>query len=582
VIFLQSGLTAVLLSINVSKPGSCLGGIMRNGSLCLWGLAWLLFLSVACEHPADFDCIIDNGLILDGTGGAGVTGGVAIRDGVIVEVGELSSRSATRVIDAKGRAVAPGFIDMMGGSSIPLLTDPVSAESKLRQGITTMVAGEGTSMAPQNEETFALMNRNGALDREWRTFDEYIRILEDKGIALNVIHNVGAAQVRRIAIGEQDREPTGEELEEMKALLAQAMQDGAVGLSSALIYPPGAYAKTEELIELAKVVAEYDGIYLTHVRNESGQVLEAIEEAIRIGREAALPVHVYHLKAAGQENWPLMEEALELIEKTRAEGIEITADIYPYIRNGIGLGSFIHPRHFAEGPEALITKLSGEAFRSELRREIETTSDWENWYRHVGQDWDNVLVTRVPPASNPEFVGLSVKGVAEKRGVDVWQAFFDLVQEAGRRGISTCPKSMNEEQKKLAMKAPFVCFDTDASPTNPGEVASSHPRAFGAFPRVLAKYVREDDVIPLEEAVRKLTSLPASILGIEDRGRIAPSMAADLVIFDPRTVRDTATFTNPLSYSEGIDTVLVNGQVVIEEGKRTEVFPGEALRHRAR
>ena len=496
---------------------------MRNNSFTRWGLALLFSLSVACEQPPGFDCVIVNGVIVDGTGGERIMGGVAIRDGVIVEVGELSSRNAERIIDAKGRVVAPGFIDMMGGSSIPLLTDPVSAESKLRQGITTMVAGEGTSMAPQNEETFALMDRNGALEHEWRTFDEYIRILEGKGIGLNVIHNVGAAQVRRIAIGEQDREPTEEQLEEMKTLLAQAMQDGAVGLSSALIYPPGAYAKTEELIELAKTVAEYDGIYLTHVRNESGQVLEAIEEAIRVGREADLPVHVYHLKAAGQENWPLMEKALELIEKARDEGVEITADIYPYIRNGIGLDSFIHPRHFADGPDALISKLSDDAFRSELRREIETTSDWENWYRHVGQEWDNVLITSVPPESNPEFVGLSVQGVAEKRGVDVWQAFFDLVQEAGRRGISTCPKSMNEEQKKLAMKAPFVCFDTDASPTNPHSVASSHPRAFGAFARVLAKYVREEDVIHLEEAVRKLTTLPASILGIEDRGRIAPS-----------------------------------------------------------
>jgi N-acyl-D-aspartate/D-glutamate deacylase len=554
---------------------------MRNGSFFRWGVALLFVYSGGCEQSPVFDCIIDNGVIVDGSGGEGVAGGVAIRDGVIVEVGELSSRNAERIIDAKGRVVAPGFIDMMGGSSIPLLVDPVSAESKLRQGITTMVAGEGMSMAPQNEETFARLNRNGALDRPWRSFDEYIRILEGKGIALNVIHNVGAAQVRRMVIGEEDREPTPEQLEEMKSLLAQAMQDGAVGLSSALIYPPGAFAKTEELIELAKTIAEYDGIYLTHVRNESGQVLEAIEEAIRVGREAGLPVHVYHLKAAGQENWPLMEEALELIEKTRNEGVEITADIYPYIRNGIGLDSFIHPRHFADGPDALIAKLSDDGFRSELRREIETTSDWENWYRHVGQNWDNVLITRVPPELNPEFVGLSVQGVAEKRDVDDWQAFFDLVQDAGRRGISTCPKSMNEEQKKLAMKAPFVCFDTDASPTNPNEVASSHPRAFGSFTRVLAKYVREENVISVEEAIRKLTSLPASILGIEDRGRIAPSMVADLVIFDPEKVQDTATFTNPLSYSEGIDIVLVNGQVVIEEGKRTDVFPGKALRHRS-
>jgi N-acyl-D-aspartate/D-glutamate deacylase len=539
---------------------------------------FLCIFLITCSSPPEFDIIITDGIIIDGTGSPGARGDVAIRDSLIAELGDLQGRTAKKTIDAQGRVVTPGFVDMMGGSSLPLLRDPVSAESKIRQGITTMVAGEGTSMAPQNERTFAELNRDGDLDFEWRTFDEYIKKLEEIGVSLNVIHNVGAAQLRLIAIGDEDIEPTPDQLGEMKELLAEAMRDGAVGLSSALIYPPGAFAKTEELVELAKVVAEHDGIYLTHVRNESHGVLEAIEEAIRIGREGGIPVHVYHLKAAGQDNWPLMEKALALIEKTREEGIEITADIYPYIRNGIGLGSFVHPRHYARGREAFVATLSDPEVRKALRHEIETTSDWENWYRHVGKDWDNVLITRVPQDVDPELVGLSVKGVAEKRGVDVWDAFFDLVQ-AGRTG--TCPKSMNEEQKKLAMQAPFVCFDNDASPTNPEAVASAHPRAFGAFPRVLAKYVREEGVIPLEEAVRKLTSLPAGILRLPNRGRIAPSMAADLILFDPETVQDTATFTNPLSYSEGIDFVLVNGQVVIEEGRTTGARPGKVLRHRS-
>jgi N-acyl-D-aspartate/D-glutamate deacylase len=431
-------------------------------------------------------------------------------------------------------------------------------------------------MAPQSDETFEQLNRDGDFDFEWRTFDEYFKKLEEVGVSLNVIHNVGAAQVRLLVIGDEDKEPTPEQLAEMKALLAEAMSDGAVGLSSALIYPPGAFAKTEELVELAKTIAEHDGIYLSHVRNESGGVLEAIEEAIRVGREAQLPVHIYHLKAAGQENWPLMSEALALIERTRQEGVEITADIYPYIRNGIGLGSFIHPRHYAKGRDALVERLSDPKVRQELKREVENATDWENWYRHVGENWDNVLITGVPKDADPELVGLSVQGVAEKRGVDVWEAFFDLVQQ-GR--TSTCPKSMNEEQKHLAMRAPFVCFDTDASPTNPEAVASSHPRAFGAFARVLAKYVRDEGVIPLEEAIRKLTSLPAGILRLDDRGRIAPSLVADLLIFDPETVRDTATFTDPLSYSEGFDYVLVNGRVVIEEGRTTGLRPGKVLRH---
>jgi N-acyl-D-aspartate/D-glutamate deacylase len=414
------------------------------------------------------------------------------------------------------------------------------------------------------------------VDSKWTTFDEYFRLLESKGIALNVVHNVGAEQVRRIVLGDEDLAPTAAQLEEMKALVEQAMKDGAVGLSTSLIYPPGAYAKTEEIVELARPAAAHGGVYFSHMRNESGGLLEAIDEALRVGQEAGIPVHIYHLKAAGQENWPLMEPALARIREARASGMRVTADIYPYIRNGIGLGSFLHPRHYAKGEQVFLDTLSDPGARAALRKEVEETSDWENWYRHVGNDWANVLITEVGPDTDPAIVGLSVAEAADHMGKDVWDAFFDLV---AARGTGVCPQSMDEAQKHLTMKEPFVVFDNDTAPTNPKSVASAHPRGFGAFPRVLAKYVREEKVITLPEAIRKLTSLSAGILGLSDRGRIETGYAADIVVFDPEEIRDTATFTEPLSQSVGVDHLLVNGIPVIQDGKLTAALPGKALRH---
>ena len=533
----------------------------------------LLLLAFGCQSAPQYDVVITGGTLIDGTGAAPRDADVAIRDGVIEEVGDLSGANAALVIEADGRVVSPGFIDLMGGSSLPLLLDPVTADSKLYQGITTMMVGEGASLAPQSEQTFPEVD---GVNVTWERYSEYFQILESNGVALNVVHNVGAAQVRRIVLGDEDVAPTEEQLAAMKELVAQAMEDGAVGLSTSLIYPPGTYASTEEIIELAKPAAARGGVYFTHMRNESNQVLEAIDEALAVGRGAEIPVHIYHLKAAGEENWPLMEPALAKIQEAIDGGMEVTADIYPYIRNGIGLGSFLHPRHYAHGAESFLATLSDDAVRARLREEVEQTSDWENWYRHVGMSWDNVLISRVGESSDPELVGLSIHEAGEKRGVDAWDAFFDLVQEGGC-GVN--PKSMSEEQKHLAMRAPFVAFDNDSSPTNPASVKSSHPRAFGAFPRVLAKYVREENVIPLPEAIRKLTSLPATILRLEDRGRIEPGLQADVLVFDPDQIRDTATFKEPLSYSEGIDFALVNGTLVIEDGETTGARPGHVLRH---
>ena len=543
-------------------------------------LASILLVSRLGAQPKPLDLVIKRGHIVDGTGNPWYLADIGIRDGTIVEIGDLKDRPALRIIDAQSLIVAPGFIDMMGGSSLPLLLDPRSSESKLRQGITTMMAGEGESLAPQNEQTI-----QKALDSQkppitWRTYKEYFQSLEDKGVALNVVHNVGAAQVRRVVIGDQDRAPTPQELTAMKELVAQAMQDGAVGLSTALIYAPGTYATTEEIIELAKIAALYQGVYFSHIRNESNRLLEAIQEAIRIGKEAKIPVHIYHIKAAGQENWPLMNQALKLIQDARDQGIDVTADVYPYVRNGIGLRAFVHPRHYAAGMDAFLPTPQDPAVREAVRAEMESNGNWENWYRHIGKNWDHVLIASTGPKGEPNLIGLSIQEAASQQEMDPWSMFFNLIQ---RSDVFVCPQSMDEEQKKEALRASFVAIDTDAAPINPATAAMSlaesyHPRAFGTFPRVLAKYVREEKVISIEAAVRKMSSLAANRLKLWDRGRIAPGMKADVVIFDPGKVQDTATFTKPLSQSVGIDYVLVNGQLVIDGGHMTAALPGMVIR----
>ena len=525
------------------------------------------------DREVPFDVLISGARVIDGTGNPWFRADVGIRGDLIAEVGSLGGRDAVRTIEARDRIVSPGFIDMMGQSSLVLITDPPSAESKLRQGITTYLSGEGGSPAPQSAETqSAPLIIEGDTVR-WNTYAEYFAIMERFGIPINVVHDVGLTQVRRVVLGEGDIQPTATQLEEMKVLVRQAMEDGAVGTSTSLIYPPAVYARTEELIELTRVAGEYGGVYFTHMRNESHAVLEAIREAITIGEGAGVPVHIYHLKAAGQDNWPLMSDALALLDSARAEGVDITADIYPYIRNGIGLGSFLHPRHYAEGTDVFLATLSDTELRSRLREEVESTSDWENWYRHVGMDWNNVLIVSAP---DPNVINLSIAGAAEVLGTDVWSAFFDLVQNGG---VSVNPKSMNEEQKWQALRADFVMIDTDASPVNPATTASSHPRAFGAFPRVIAKYVREDGVLTLEDAVRRMSSLAAHRLGLYSRGVVAPGMIADLVVFDEEELRDEADFgVDAMQYALGVDYLFVNGTLVIDDGQMMDSQPGRLLK----
>ena len=534
----------------------------------------LIGCSSAADSDGPFDVLITNARVVDGAGNPWFRADIGIRGDRIAAVGALVGRSADRTIDAEDRVVSPGFIDMMGQATTVLLTDPPSAESKLRQGITTYLSGEGGSAAPRSPEDPAVEMQGD--QRAWQTYGEYFQLLEHYGIPINVVHDVGLTQVRRVVLGDEDVQPTAEQLEEMKLLVRQAMEDGAVGTSTSLIYPPAVYATTEELIELTRVAGEYGGVYFTHMRNESHALLDAIREAIAIGSGAGVPVHIYHLKAAGQENWPLMADALALIDSARAGGMDVTADIYPYIRNGIGLGSFLHPRHYAGGTAAFLETLGDPALRAELRLEVETTSDWENWYRHVGMNWDNVLIVSASDGVNSAVINQSITEAAQMLGTDPWNAFFDLVQAGG---VSVNPRSMNEEQKWLALGAEYVMIDTDASPVNPVNTEGAHPRAFGAFPRVIAKYVREDSVLSLEDAVHRMSLMAARRLGLHDRGIIAPGMLADLVVFDPEQIRDMAEFgAGATQYAEGVDYLFVNGTPVIDDGQLMDVMPGRVLR----
>ncbi|MBL8231264.1 MAG: D-aminoacylase [Bryobacterales bacterium] len=533
--------------------------LLNTLTLCLLG-----------QQP--YDLILKGGRIVDGSGNPWYRADIGVRAGRIATIGNLTKAAARRTIALNGEMVAPGFIDMMGTNSIPLLLDPASGDSKLRQGITTIMAGEGQSAAPMTPDIFpADIARAGY---KWSTYADYHALLARKGLPLNVVHNVGAAQIRRAVIGEEDRLPTPAELDRMRQLVRKAMADGAVGLSTALIYPPGTYAKTEELVELAKATAAWGGFYSTHMRNESSQVLHAIRESIEIGEKAGVPVHIYHLKAAGEENWPLMSRAIALINDARRRGLDVTADIYPYIRNGIGLRSFIPPHHYAKGLKPFFATLREPQVRAALRKEIETDRDWENWYQHVGRNWDNVLVAQLPAREDKLLEGKSVAEIARIWLKDDWDAFFDLVL----RDANVNPKSMNEEQKHMALRTEWVSFCTDAPPANIETATGAHPRAFGSFPRILAKYVREEKVISVEAAIRKMSSLAANRLRLLDRGRIAPGMAADLVVFDPDRVQDKASFTKPLAFPEGLPYVIVNGVVAIDQDKSTGARAGKVLK----
>lgn len=550
---------------------------MKMRTQAALGAVLLTAFSPAAQAEDTWDFLITNARIVDGSGNPWFRGAVAIDDGKIAWIGNEATETmrAARIIDAKDRVVSPGFMDFMGQSTLVYVTNPASAQSRLTQGITVHLSGEGGSPAPQNETTQPDPVMIQGKPYRWRTYKEYFDILEKLGVPVNVVHNVGAAQVRRVVMGVEDRKPTPREMDAMKTLVDDAMRDGASGLSTALIYPPGNYQTTAELVELAKMVKPYGGFYSTHMRNESNQLLQAIDESIAIGKGADIPVQIYHLKAAGVKNWPLMQKAVDKIADARTAGLDVTTDIYPYVRNGIGLGSFVPPWSYAKGAEAFYKTLADPKVRANLRKVVETDTSWENWYDHVGQDWANVQIT--DDRLGKELAGLSIAEAAKLRGKEVWTFVFDTIAEGG---VSVAPLSMNEEQKRIALNAPFVMINTDTSPASPDvDGIATHPRAYGTMPRVLAKYVREEKVIPLEEAIRRMTSASANRLGLFDRGRLGVGYAADVLIFDPDTVQDRATFENPAQYSTGMDYVFVNGVLAIDDGKLTGARAGKVIRY---
>ncbi|MFN0177634.1 MAG: N-acyl-D-amino-acid deacylase family protein [Gemmatimonadales bacterium] len=510
-----------------------------------------------------YDLVIHGGRVVDGTGAPWYRGDVAIKDGKIAAIGRIAPAEGRRAIDAAGKVVTPGFVDMMGQTGAPFIRDPATAFNLLTQGVTTLNAGEGASDAPLSE-------KEGA-ERGWRTMREFFAKLEAAGMPMNVVQTVGHTQIREIVIGDTDRQATAAELDRMRAMVREAMEAGAIGLSTSLIYPPAIYASESEIAELAKVAGEYGGRYFTHMRNEGDRLLEAIDEALRIGAAASTPVHIYHLKTAGQGNWGKMDLALARIHAARAAGQQVGVDVYPYVNNGLGIRALIHPRHAAAGQDALLKSLENPATRAEIRKEMETLGGWENWFAHAGRDWDRIVVARMS-APYDRYNGQTLAAIAKATSKDPWDLFFDLC----RSDAAAMPQTMSEANKIKAMQAPFTSFDTDAGPAAFGWAV--HPRGFGAFPRVFARYVRDLGALSLEAAVQKSTAVAANEVMAYDRGKLSPGLAADIVVFDPGTIRDRATFAEPSLPAEGISHVLVNGQVVLEGGKYTGAKPGRVLR----
>jgi N-acyl-D-amino-acid deacylase len=551
--------------------------------VCYLSLGWALAICVwAVPQASPFDLVIANGRIIDGTGSPWYSGDVGVREGKIVAIGNLKDAPRTRTIDARGMLVAPGFIDMLGQSELTILVDP-RLPSKIYQGITTEITGEGGSAAPLND---AIIQADGAayahyhITPDWRTLRQYFARLEKQGMGINLATYVGATQVRRMVLGDDDKQPTPAQLEQMKELVRQAMQEGAVGLSTSLEYAPAPYAKTEELIALASEAGEFGGIYATHMRNESDAVLPAIDEALRIGREGHLPVEIWHIKVAGKQNWGRMPEVVAKINAARAAGMDITADTYAYPAWFNGMSAFIPPWAHDGGDAKLVARLKDPITRARIRKDLLTpSSDWDNEWQEIPGP-EAVLIGVV---QNPKLLPLQGKRLSEIAklwGKDPMDALFDLLIE-DNAFTEVAVFGMSEPDVALALQQAWVSIDNDSSGTSPEGILGQehpHPRAYGTFPRILRKYVREEKKLSLEEAIRKFSALPAQRMRLTDRGVLKAGMWADVVIFDPATVKDVATFENPNRLSEGMQYVLVNGVPVIDEGKMTGALPGKVLR----
>ena len=534
------------------------------------------------SDPTSYDLILRGGTIYDGSGEAPYTGDVAFKDDLIAALGDTGEATAKIEIDVSGLAVAPGFVNMMSWANESLIEDGRS-QSDIRQGVTLEIMGEGSSMGPLNDAMKADMaNQQGDIryDIEWTTLAEYLEYLERRGISPNVASFIGAATPRKYVIGQEDRAPTPDELEHMRQLVRQAMKEGALGVASSLIYPPGSFAKTDELIELSRVAAEYDGMYISHMRDEGAHILEAIDELLTIAREAGIRAEIYHLKSSGRPNWHLFDDAIAMVESARADGLHITADIYTYPAGATGLNASIPPWVQEGGFEASIERMNDPVLRKRIAAEMLVNSDeWENMYLGAGSP-ENILLVGFKNEALKPLTGKTLAEVARMRGTDPRDTAMDLIVEDGSR-ISTVYFSQSEYVVRKAAALPWVSFNSDEASQAPEGVflkSNPHPRAYGSFARVLGKYVRDEQLMPLEEAIRKLAALPAGNLKIDRRGQLKEGFFADVVVFDPVTIRDHATFVEPQQYATGMIHVFVNGEQVLKDGEHTGATPGRAIR----
>lgn len=548
----------------------------------------LLACFVGCRTPIPspnsmtYDLILRHGTVYDGSGNAPFIGDVAIRQDTIAAAGELGDARGRREIDATGLAVAPGFINMLSWAPESLLHDGRS-QGDIRQGVTLEVMGEAESMGPLNaqmKKDFVAQQGDIRYDVKWTTLGGYLKHLEKRGVSCNVASFVGGTTVRVHELGYADRAPTPEELRRMTKLVEQAMEEGAVGVSSALIYAPGFYAKTDELIALARAAGKHGGIYISHLRSEGNQFLEALDELLTIAREANVAAQIYHLKAAGSNNWHKLDAVIAKIEAARASGQRITADMYPYTAGATGLDAAMPPWVQEGGNQAWIKRLQDPAIRERVKREMVTPTDqWESLYLAAGSP-DRVLLVGLKNPKLKPLTGKTLAEVAKLRGKSPEETAMDLVIEDGSR-VTTVYFMMSEENIRKQLRLPWVSFDSDApsmAPEGPFLKSNPHPRAYGTFARVLGKYVRDEKILSMQEAIRRLTSFPAETLKLERRGRLQPGYFADVVVFDPNKIQDHATFEQPHQYSTGVAHVFVNGVQVLKDGEHTSAKPGRFVR----
>jgi N-acyl-D-amino-acid deacylase len=531
--------------------------------------------------PADFDVIIKGGTVYDGTETEPRQADVAIRGDRIAGVGDFKAAKTKTVIDAKGLAVAPGFINMLSWSTESLIQDGRS-QSEIRQGVTTEIMGEGESMGPVNDrvrEHILDTQTDIKYDIKWNTLAEYLQYLEKRGISCNVASFLGATTVREYVIGFEDKPPTPEQLEQMRDLVRKEMEAGALGIGTSLIYPPAFYAKTEELIELCKVAAKYQGKYISHMRSEGNQLFEALDELLRIAREAKIPAEVYHIKAAGEKNWPKEDELLARIERAQKEGVNIRANMYTYTAAGTGLDACLPPWTEDGGYPALFKRLRDPAAREKIKAEVKIDSDkWENLYLAAGSP-EKILLVGFKSDKLKPLTGKTLADVAKMRGKDPIDTIMDLIAEDESR-IGTVYYLMSEENVKKELRKRWISFGSDEAsqaPEPPFTKSNPHPRAYGNFVRVLGKYVRDEKVVPMSDAIHRLSGQPATNLGLDHRGFLKEGMFADVVVFDPATISDRATFAKPHQYAVGMKHVFVNGVQVIKDGEHTGAKPGRAL-----